>query len=66
MYGFYASPYVTNEKDGMTNFAFICESKTEGSVYFSGVVNDGRIIGTYVWKKEGREDLEYKFEGTVN
>jgi hypothetical protein len=66
MYGFYATPYVTNEKDGMTSFSFICESKTEGSVYFSGVVTDSCIVGTYIWKKNGREDLEYKFEGTVN
>ena len=66
MYGFYEAPYDAYEKDGVIYFSFTNESESEGKLVFNGYVTDNKIKGSYVWQKQGREDLKYDFEGQLN
>jgi len=66
MYGFVAAPYNVYEKDGKTYFDFVSISKKEGELRFTGSIEGTDIKGSYVWIKEGRDDLQYNFEGELN
>ena len=65
-YGFFASPYRTYSENGKLRFNFINESAYEGELIFDGIVDGETITGTYIWKKDGRKDLKYKFSGKLN
>ena len=64
-YGFFPSTYEVYEDKGKTYFEFTSESPYEGEVAFSGIYLGDRIEGTYTWRKSGREDLNYEFEGII-
>ena len=66
LYGFQAASYQTVNNAGVISFSFTNDSEDEGTLYFTGMVNGEKICGTYLWKKEGREDLVYRFEGALN
>lgn len=64
-YGFFPATYEVYEDREKMRFKFTSESPYEGSVIFNGIITDEGIEGTYVWRKSGREDLHYEFEGTL-
>ena len=64
-YGFFPSTYEVFEDGDKIRFKFTSESPYEGEVVFNGIVTEDGIQGTYVWRKSGREDLHYEFEGRV-
>ena len=64
-YGFFAAPYEAQETDGSTQFSFVSESMEEGTVYFSGTIEDDKISGRYTWKRPNGKKLNYKFVGKL-
>jgi len=65
-YGFFASRYKATDEDGVIKFTFVNESEYEGELIFEGYVDGKTVNGTYTWKKEGRDDLKYQFQGKLN
>ncbi len=64
-YGFSASPYICNYKDGVYSFNSTTKSATEGEMTFVGSVKENLISGTFVWKKAGQADIHYAFQGSL-
>jgi len=40
-------------------------SPKEGTITRDGIIEGDAIRGKYVWRKEGKADIEYTFEGSA-
>ncbi len=62
-YGFGASPYTSELKNGSMSFRGKTVSPSEGEMEFNGSVNGNSIKGGFIWRKSGQADIQYVFEG---
>ena len=62
-YGFKMSAYTATTANGKTTFTCVCHSDKEGQISWSGSVDGKNISGTYLWHKEGQNDINYAFSG---
>lgn len=62
-YGYQPSSYKAKKNGKGIAFTAITKSDKEGEMHWQGTITNDRIQGTAIWKKEGQNNIEYKFEG---
>lgn len=62
-YGYQPVSYKTKKNGKGIVFTAAARSDQDGEMYWQGTIINDQIQGTAIWKKEGQDDIQYKFEG---
>lgn len=65
-YGFEAAEYtVSTNEAGQAEFSCTMISVEHGKMVWTGVMDGERILGEYLWTKEGQDPIQYTFKGKL-
>jgi hypothetical protein len=64
-YGFSAAPYTSKMENNQQTFRSMISSPAEGTMIIEGKTSDNLIEGSMVWKKQGQNDIQYGFKGSL-
>lgn len=62
-YGYQPVSYKVKKNGKGIIFTAATQSDQDGEMYWQGTITNDQIQGTAIWKKEGQDDIQYKFEG---
>ncbi|MBK8953970.1 MAG: hypothetical protein IPM34_00230 [Saprospiraceae bacterium] len=64
-YGFSPAPYTVELVNGKLSFKCTTKSESEGEIDFEGSYSQNTIEGKFVWRKEGQDNINYEFKGSL-